>query len=298
MGDAALDSEKKSILEVRLHPLVVLNISDHWTRAKVVQNEPQKVVGALLGVQTGRVIEVHTSFELVVKPDKDQQGGTLDTKYLEDKKSHYTQVFPTYDLVGWYTTGKALTDGDTSLHKTVMRYNESPLLMLMDTQPPGNASSLPVFIYETVVTVKNDTPKYSFCKVPYVVESEESERISIDNVAHGTGSASIATPIKMYKDALVMLQERVRIVIAYLKDVKAGKHAFSHSILREISALCHMLPTHTSHAYQSTYSEEFNDALLISYLSTLTRACNSLSELVEKHEIAYEKKGSGRRPWY
>eukprot|EP01064_Diplonema_japonicum_P000689 TRINITY_DN1044_c0_g10_i2.p1 TRINITY_DN1044_c0_g10~~TRINITY_DN1044_c0_g10_i2.p1 ORF type:complete len:300 (+),score=67.65 TRINITY_DN1044_c0_g10_i2:76-975(+) len=295
---ATLEADRKSMLEVQLHPLVVLNISDHWTRTSVMAEKSQRVIGALLGVQTGRTVEIHTSFELATDQEKGQGVVTLDVKYLEDKKNHYMQVFPTYDLVGWYTTGQSLTDADTSLHKTIMRYNESPLLMVMDTTPPATATSLPVYLYETVVQVKNDTPKYSFCSVAYTIESEESERISIDNVAHGTGSTSIATPIKMYRDALLMLQKRVRVVVAYLKGVKEGKHGLNHSVLREINALCHLLPTQSVPSFQAAYEAEYSDVLLISYLSTLTRATNNLSELVEKHSNAYEKRGSGRRPWY
>lgn len=44
---------------VQLHPLVVLNISEHWTRNKVKENSPAVVVyGALLGKQEGHHVEV------------------------------------------------------------------------------------------------------------------------------------------------------------------------------------------------------------------------------------------------
>ena len=52
--------------DIILHPLVILNVTDHFTRQKVNNdNKPQRVIGALVGVQTGRKVEIHTSFELV-----------------------------------------------------------------------------------------------------------------------------------------------------------------------------------------------------------------------------------------
>ena len=49
--------------------LVLLNVSDHHTRAKANlpdQNQPApRVLGCLLGQQTGRVVDVSNSFEFV-----------------------------------------------------------------------------------------------------------------------------------------------------------------------------------------------------------------------------------------
>ena len=51
---------------VRLHPLVIMNLSDHATRARVRNNgNTQRVVGALLGLQRGKEVELLNSFELV-----------------------------------------------------------------------------------------------------------------------------------------------------------------------------------------------------------------------------------------
>ena len=140
-----------SMINVQVHPLVVLNVSDHFTRASVNKADPSaphRVIGALLGVQTGRTIEIFTSFELV---ETDSDTG-LNLEYLEGKKSHYNAVFPTYELVGWYTSGVSLTPKDQTLHKAFLRYNEFPLLLQMDTQPPPDATSLPVFVYESVIS--------------------------------------------------------------------------------------------------------------------------------------------------
>jgi COP9 signalosome complex subunit 6 len=49
-----VEKEGSGSLNVMLHPLVIINISDHWTRTKVQNNiENPRVVGALLGLQTG-----------------------------------------------------------------------------------------------------------------------------------------------------------------------------------------------------------------------------------------------------
>ena len=52
-------------LTFKLHPLVILNISDHHTRVKAQRNGiATRVLGCVIGIQTGRTVEIFNSFEL------------------------------------------------------------------------------------------------------------------------------------------------------------------------------------------------------------------------------------------
>lgn len=106
-------------------------MTDHFTRQRVNNDAPQRVLGALLGIQQGRRVEIHTSFELVYDVvDGDIVIGCLsfeggggevayltDPKYLNQKKDQFLQVFPTYEILGWYTSGSNLVDRDQIPHK-------------------------------------------------------------------------------------------------------------------------------------------------------------------------------------
>ncbi len=60
------EREGSGQLSISLHPLVIINMSDHWTRTKVQQHQDNpRVIGAFLGIQNGRQIEICNSFELV-----------------------------------------------------------------------------------------------------------------------------------------------------------------------------------------------------------------------------------------
>lgn len=81
-------------LQIDLHPLVIINISDHFTRAKVESTAPTapppRVIGALLGVQNGRNIEISNSFELVYHT---LEGNiVVDTDYLKSKQEQCMSV--------------------------------------------------------------------------------------------------------------------------------------------------------------------------------------------------------------
>lgn len=59
-------------LEVALHPLVLLTISDYITR-HTLRQQKGPVVGALLGQQNGREITIEHAFECAVKTVENEQ---------------------------------------------------------------------------------------------------------------------------------------------------------------------------------------------------------------------------------
>ena len=73
-----------------LHPLVIMNISEHWTRTKAQLGKPQKVFGALIGKQKGRNIEVMNSFELDYNILEEKV--IIDRDYYNMKEEQFKQV--------------------------------------------------------------------------------------------------------------------------------------------------------------------------------------------------------------
>lgn len=51
-------------MEYSLHPLVLIQISDHITRIRAQGGAEQRVVGCVLGVQSSRTVEITNAFEL------------------------------------------------------------------------------------------------------------------------------------------------------------------------------------------------------------------------------------------
>lgn len=51
-------------VSISLHPLVLMNMSEHWTRIRAQEGAAKPVYGALIGKQQGRKLELLNSFEL------------------------------------------------------------------------------------------------------------------------------------------------------------------------------------------------------------------------------------------
>lgn len=91
-------SSSSSGLTFKLHPLVIVNISDHYTRVKAQAHHSAagssaaanggaaaavpRVFGCVIGVQRGRTVEIFNSFELLFDPLTQ----TLDRAFLEKKQ--------------------------------------------------------------------------------------------------------------------------------------------------------------------------------------------------------------------
>ncbi|CAK9873661.1 unnamed protein product [Sphagnum jensenii] len=291
-------------LTFKLHPLVILNISDHYTRIKAQQSGSAsrpvppgpRVYGCVLGVQTGRTVEIFNSFEL----HYDATQNVLDRAFLESKQEQYKKVFPKYDVLGWYSTGSDIQDSDMLIHKALTDINESPVYLLLNPTINHAQKDLPISIFESELHVIEGVPSLIFVNASYTIETVEAERISVDHVAHikpsdGSSAATqLAAHLTGMHSAIKMLNSRIRVLHHHLVSIQKGEVPYEHSLLRQVSSLVRRLPAIDSSRFQDDFVMEYNDTLLMTYLATITKCSSTMNELVDKFNTAYDKQN--RRP--
>ena len=72
-----------SSLNVQLHPLVLLTISDHITRHNL-RKQSGPIVGVILGQQNGREVTMEVAFQCKLHSPKDNEGGEGATNFSID----------------------------------------------------------------------------------------------------------------------------------------------------------------------------------------------------------------------
>ena len=171
---------------VSLHPLVIMNISEHWTRFKVQYGSPEKVFGAIIGKQKGRNIEIMNSFELDYTMVEDKV--VINRDYYNMKEEQFKQVFSDMDFLGWYSTGDHPSKVDAEVHKQVsvstigffhsnhfvwqiLDINESPLFLQLN--PGAKNSDIPLAMYESLIDIVRGEAKMLFVKLNYSLATEE-----------------------------------------------------------------------------------------------------------------------------
>ena len=205
-------------LQIHLHPLVLLTISDYLTR-HVLRRQQGPIVGALLGQQNGREISLEHAFECrVIQGSGDSV--TLDEPWFKDRLQQYKDVHKALELVGWFTTAPPTGPEaqHVPIHQQILNdYNETAVLLTFHPSGviKGGAvgGQLPLTIYESVFeSGKADGPTQGdgameiegqdtvsapqldlrFRELPYSIETGEAEMISVDFVATGAGTATMA----------------------------------------------------------------------------------------------------------
>ncbi|KAF8568938.1 hypothetical protein P879_05140 [Paragonimus westermani] len=292
--DSSATSSGPGSVSVRLHPLVVLNISEHWTRYKVRENSPNVIVyGVLLGTQEGHHVEISNSFELLL----DDPHLSVNTEFYSTRESQCKQVYPDLDIVGWYATGGPITEKDELLNRQMQELNESLLVLKLDPlQSCGE--QLPVRVYESVV---DNDGKVHFRQVPYTLATDEAERIGVDYVARismaGTDQSSSLTGEHLLSNyqAIQMLCTRLHLIQAYVSAIANGELPVNQARLREISALTRRLPLLSSYSTTASASasirpaemsdhlfRQANDVCLASLLASLTQGMHTLYNCMVK----------------
>jgi len=290
---------------VRLHPLCVMAIADHYTMEKE-QKGKSRSVGLLFGKQDGRVVTILEALDL---PGADKK--VLD-QFEKTDLNNFKSIYPDYEFVGWYATGDKMLPADQETHEHLTKDAESkeadwrserPLFLLLDPSPSASERELPVQILEQVVHIIEGKRKSVFVHSPFKITSDEAERVTVVHCANvitgdeGKEQSAVVTPYIALKKAVSALQQRLVQLKKFLEDVNNGSVKADQKVLRKIKGLCSRLPTMESAAFKGDFFSEYNDALLITYLAEITQTQTLLNELMDKYNLVVSaKSGLGRGP--
>ncbi|NXV55712.1 CSN6 protein, partial [Molothrus ater] len=209
-------------VSVALHPLVILNISDHWIRLRSQEGRNGQVIGALIGRQEGRNIEVMNSFELLAHGS----GGALliDKEYYYTKEEQFKQVFKDLEFLGWYTTGGPPEPADIHVHKQVWPGEFGEIWAIS-----GNLGNFGEILgHFGAIGGDFGGATMLFAELPYTLATEEAERIGVDHVARMTATgggenSTVAEHLIAQHSAIKMLHSRVRLILEYVRAAEAGE---------------------------------------------------------------------------
>ncbi|EPB75192.1 Mov34/MPN/PAD-1 family protein [Ancylostoma ceylanicum] len=309
-------------VECSLHPLVIINISEHWTRVRAQSRDKaaQKVFGAVLGKVDEGHVEMVNSFELRMFT---LDGHTrFNEEFLRQRLGQYKEVFPELDLVGWYCTGEDGIEQDEILLQSLFAVAiDSPLLVKLNpTINPQGKRNVPVKVFYSRETPLVSTG-HELTEVEWTLVSEQSERIGIDHItrlsqafhyrekmmwmyvcvfasadvqcltmasiqAGDDGAVSIeAKQMRAAGSAVSMLLDKIGIICEYLKGVQEGKYPANDEIIREANKICQRLPLLKPAEFDDGFKAQERDARAAMLLAKMTEICGTLSSLQAKTNL-------------
>ncbi|KAK9320957.1 maintenance of mitochondrial structure and function-domain-containing protein [Lipomyces orientalis] len=289
---------------VTVAPLVLLSVVDHYNRT--VKGTKKRVVGVLLGQNTGSVVRVTNSFAVPFEEDdKDPSVWFLDHNYVENMNDMFKKVNAREKLIGWYHTGPKRQSADLEINDLFKRYTPNPLLVIVDVHL--KSINVPTDAYFAVEEIKDDgsTTARTFVHTPSIIEAEEAEEIGVEHLLRDIRDAAVgtlSTRLTQQLHSLKGLHHRLSEISAYLAKVVNGELPINHVILNKLQDMFNLLPNlstpsaeakekvlngkgapgaETSSELVRSFTVKTNDELMTIYLSSLIRAIIAFHDLIE-----------------
>lgn len=272
---------------MQIHPAVIMNISEHHTRAQAIRQQAEIVIGALLGKRNDHNLEIVDSFELRFTKDphlNDNASFVIDREFYQRKIPLVKQVNPDLDLIGWYSTTpfiheQSSREGDVSLHRQISEFIPNPVFIKFDPykreDDPKISGSLPVNVYEPVIEIDACGEKVNLIEVSWTIITEDIEIIGLEHNAkltHIDVEPSVAIDnLRLQYGAVKMLKDRIKVISKFVKDVQAGILPYSEEPINDIARLSNKFPLMNSPQYIRAYNVQCNDVALNTYLGMLTK---------------------------
>lgn len=216
---------------IALHPLVMLNITDHYNRLK--QNvEASKWIGVILGNEDhDGTLQLVNSFEFAFLKDD-----SPDLSYLQTRLEQQSVILPNEYLVGVYEVMKnddlKPSEDVLQLHQLLKGYNVDLVTLVFN---PSNA--LKKFTNQKFVRIYNNHLE----ELKYDVSTKEAEKIAVDTVLdvkdvdHEDELNKATEQLESQSFILDTLHSKIELIIAYLNEVDPSTPGY-YDILRQINS--------------------------------------------------------------
>jgi len=264
---------------VKVHPVVILSILDHYIR----RTEEHRVIGTLVGsVSSDGVVEVKNCFP-VPHTEGDQVG--VDMEYHHNMLELHHKIAPKEVIVGWYATGSTINEASVMIHEFYWReINHGPIHLTVDTHLTNNALQLKAYV-STNITLNEKAIGSQFLTIPVEMQTLDAERIGVDLLMKGeasTASNELLSDLDSIETSITKIQQMLNVVQQYVDNVLADKEVGDSNIGRHLMQCVSALPRLTPAALERMFNSSLQDLLLVVYLANLTRTQLALSDKLQK----------------
>ncbi|KAI6207598.1 MPN domain-containing protein [Aphelenchoides besseyi] len=273
------------VKKVVVHPLVLLNTVDHFTRISKTSSV-KRVVGVLLGsLKADKTLDVANSFAVPFdEDDEDKKAWFLDRDYLEEMYHMFFKVAAKEKIVGWYHTGPKLSNNDIAINEQLKRFTPNPVLVVIQALPKD--LGLPTEAYIEVQEVHDDgtPPIKTFEHVPSEIGAEEAEEVGVEHLLRDIKDQTAGTLSQRITDQVLGLRGlsgQLADIERYLREVSRGELPVNHAVIYYIQEMLNLLPDVTKPEFVEAHNVQTNDQLMSVYLGSLVRTTIALHNLID-----------------
>lgn len=304
---AAADSKKDSsastpsiassnnVVDVTVHPLVLLSAADHYHR--VARGTRKRAVGVLLGNVSAGQVDASNSFAVPFEEDsRNPAVFYLDHNYLENMLGMFRKVNAKERVVGFYSTGPQIRPNDLRIHALLKRFvppgvPTPPVFVIIDVRP--DRQSIPTTAYRVVEEVDSSGPngsggssaevRKSFAHVPSLIGAEEPEEVGVEHLLRDINDPTVSTVANLIKAkmaGLSSLTDKLVEMKDYLQACADGRMKVNQDVIANMQTILNLLPNLNVDELVRAMLVKTNDMHMVIYLSALIRSVLALHDLV------------------
>lgn len=307
-------TSSNDIIDVTVHPLVLLSVADHYHR--VARGTRKRVVGVLLGSVHGGKVDATNSFAVPFEEDSKNPVSPvsqnycgkrkkpshslilhgkavfyLDHNYLENMLEMFRKVNAKERVVGFYSTGPQIRPNDLRIYDLVERFvsNVAPVFCIIDVRP--NRPSIPTTAYKVVEEVGDSQRHRSFAHVPSLIGALEAEEVGVEHLLRDINDPTVSTVASLIKAkmaGLSTLTEKLVECKDYLEECVRGEKKVNEEIVANMQTILNLLPNLNTEDLVRSLLVKTNDMYMSMYLGALIRTVIALHDLVN-NKIEYGK---------
>lgn len=274
------DEVVPGIKSVVVHPLVLLNVTDHYNR--VARDTRKRVVGVLVGETFRGKVDIVNSFAVPFEEDlTDPRIWYFGHQYMEKMYSMFRKVTTKEKLVGFYSSGPKVKPADAELDELMRRYIPHPIFLVVDVRPA--VEGLPIQAYVSKeVSVEGERTVRQFEHLPSSVGAGEAEEVAVEHLLRDVNDPSVSelgASLRAKLEGLRGLEARLKGIASYLDRVAAGELPMNHEILSNVQTMLALLPNLRVDELSRALQSEVNDMHLALFVGSLVRSVIGLHDL-------------------
>jgi 26S proteasome regulatory subunit N8 len=267
---------------VAVHPLVLLSVVDHYTRACADGNK--RAVGILLGHVSQGKVHCTNSFAIPFEEDeKDPEVWFLDHNFLESMNDMFRKINARETIVGWYSTGPKIRTGDLDANDLIRTYCANPIFVIIDVKPKD--LGLPTEAYISVEEPQEDgAVTRTFEHLPSEINAAEAEEVGVGHLLRDVKDSSVSSltgEVTSKLAALKSLHSRLSELQSYLQSVADEHLPVNNEIMYKMQDIFNLLPSLNLSELVKAFHTKTNDIMLVLYVSSLIRSIIALHDLVD-----------------
>jgi len=269
------------LTEVIVHPLVLLNATDHFTRT-TAGDLNKRVVGILLGEEFRGKLDILNSY--AVPFEEDGNVWFLDHNYHEEMYAMFKKVNAREKVVGWYSTGPKIKPTDLEINEKIRRYTPNPVLVIIDVNP-SDENEIPTTAYIAVENAPEEKSqsRTTFQHLQCEIGALEAEEVGVEHLLRNIRDTTVGTVtdrVTAKLTSLKGLKKRMEEMYAYLDDVVKGNLPPNPKIIYNMQTLLNLCADLKVKELVESFSIKSNDSMLAIYAGSLVRSVVALHNLI------------------